>query len=156
MSLGWNKQQIQNALESYVRVTGSGQYGGTAGQFEDRIRKTAFRNGVSMSDKTIGTYVRKVISGNMDIGTAEDYIRKSAMSAFPALMDQIKGGMDVADIASPYMQAMGSILELNPERISLFDPTIRKALASTNKDGKPTVKPIWQFESELKKDTRWL
>lgn len=51
--------------------------------------------------------------------------------------------MDVADLASPYMQSMGNILEVNPGELDLFNPTIRKALQATDDKGQPTSKPLW-------------
>lgn len=62
----------------------------------------------------------------------------------------------MADLASPYMQSMGNILEVNPGELDLFNPTIRKALQATDDKGQPTSKPLWQFENELRKDPRWL
>ena len=50
---------------------------------------------------------------------------------------------------------MANILELDPNTINLSDPTISKALTSITEDGKPAVTPLWQFERELKKDSRW-
>jgi len=52
---------------------------------------------------------------------------------------------------------MAQTFELNPGDIDLFDPTIRKSLqASDPTTGKITMKPLWQFEQELKRDRRWL
>jgi len=78
------------------------------------------------------------------------------VSSFPGLKDQIANGMSVRDAASPYLSGMSSILEVNPESVDLFDPTIRKALTSTDANGKSVLTPLWQFESQLKKDPRWL
>ena len=62
----------------------------------------------------------------------------------------------MATIAAPYRQSMGAVLEVNPESVDLFDPTIRGALSSKTKDGTPAIKSIWQFERELKDDPRWM
>jgi hypothetical protein len=64
--------------------------------------------------------------------------------------------MTVAEIANPYIRSMATLLELNDADIDLFDPTIRAALTGRTQDGTPAVKPIWQFENEVRSDSRWL
>ncbi len=68
---------------------------------------------------------------------------------------QIDAGLTTKQAASPYIQSMASILELDPNAVNLDDPTIAKALTGVNEQGTPTVMPLWQFERELKKDSRW-
>lgn len=155
--LGLTEAQVRNALAGYVSY--SKQYGGflgEAGQHEDAIREVAYRNGVRISDASLGSWVKSIANGNH---TAEDYqkwIRTQAASAFPGLADQLNAGMDLADIASPYVETMGNILEINPQDVNLFDPTIRRALSAKGADGKPAVKSIWEFEQDLRKDHRWV
>jgi hypothetical protein len=56
---------------------------------------------------------------------------------------------------------MAKTLELSDKSISISDPSVQKALAyrETAKGGKPGAPaqmPLWQFESGLKNDKRWL
>jgi hypothetical protein len=54
------------------------------------------------------------------------------------------------------MQSMSQILELPAGSINLFDPTIKSALQAKDKaTGANAVKPIWQFENDLRSDSRW-
>jgi hypothetical protein len=51
---------------------------------------------------------------------------------------------------------MSQILELPGGSINLFDPTVKKALQYKDPTtGQSTVKPLWQFENELRGDPRW-
>jgi hypothetical protein len=50
---------------------------------------------------------------------------------------------------------MSQILEINPEAINVNDQTIKKALLNITPEGQPSVKPLWQFEQDLRKDERW-
>ena len=60
------------------------------------------------------------------------------------------------DLASPYLQSYATILEVPPGSINLFDPLVKSALQSKDpKTGANTVKPIWQFETDLRSDPRW-
>ena len=44
---------------------------------------------------------------------------------------------------------MASTLELNPQSITLDDPTLRSAITAENEI------PIYDFERQLRKDNRW-
>jgi hypothetical protein len=50
---------------------------------------------------------------------------------------------------------MSQVLELNPGEITLYDDTIKRALTNINEQNQPTLKPLWQFEQDLRKDERW-
>jgi hypothetical protein len=50
---------------------------------------------------------------------------------------------------------MANTLEINPNDISLDDPTIKQAFTSLNSEGQPITKPLWEFEKELRRDERW-
>ena len=62
------------------------------------------------------------------------------------LIDQ---GIDLATIYAPYKNVMASTLELNPQSITLDDPTLRAAISAEKEV------PIYDFERALRKDTRW-
>jgi hypothetical protein len=50
---------------------------------------------------------------------------------------------------------MSRVLEIPENDVSLQDPTLRKAITNTTPTGDPAVSPLWQFEKELRSDTRW-
>lgn len=64
--------------------------------------------------------------------------------------------MSVRKIADPYIQTMASLLEIPDSEIDLYDQSIQRALQYRQQDGSPTLKPLWQFEEDTRKDTRWL
>lgn len=155
--LGLTEAQVRNALAGYVRYNKAyGGYLGEAGQNEDAIREVAYRNGVRISDSSMQGWMTQIANGNRSAEDFQKWIRTQAASAFPGLADQLNAGMDLADIASPYVETMGNVLEINPADVDLFDPTIRRALASKGADGKPAVQSIWEFENTLRKDKRWV
>jgi hypothetical protein len=80
-----------------------------------------------------------------------------AADAFPLYGEQIKGGVDLMDVASPFIQSMSEILELNPADIKLTDPTIRRALSGrTDSAGKIVPTTTSDFEESLRNDARWM
>jgi hypothetical protein len=128
---------------------------GPSGKFFVQIKNLAFDNGIKLSDKDATSYANKIVAGQVDENTVYSTIRESAASAFPALADKIKAGLDLKNLASPYIQSMSDILEIPDTAIDLFDPQIRSAMAFTLPDGKVGTKSIYNFEKELRKDDRW-
>lgn len=90
--------------------------------------------------------------------TAEDIqtdIRNMAASAFPGYADQIRNGVSVDAIASAYKGAIANVLEIDPDSITYENPHLKQALQAVGPDGKPIIKPLWQFEKELRSTKEW-
>lgn len=149
---GWNEQQMRVALANYVSQIGKDGYDGEAGAAEDEIRSYAQKMGVRLDEKALKSWLGNILRGTRTVEAYKNFIQNQALRAFPSLADQIKGGDTVADIASPYINSMASILELSPTSIDLFDPAIRKAMTYGNGE----MMPIWAFENQLRRDPRWM
>jgi hypothetical protein len=128
---------------------------GPSGKYYVALKNLAADNGVMLSDTAALSYSNKIVAGVIDENTAFNTIRESAANAFPSLADKIKAGIDVKNLADPYIQSMSNILEVPDTAIDLFDPKIRNAMAFTLPDGKVGTKSIYEFEKELRKDPRW-
>jgi hypothetical protein len=153
--LGWNQQQIQVTLGAYVKAQ-DGVLKGAAGQTAQQLRELAYANGVRYQDSWFNKAAQAVVSGTRSADDFAADIRANAASAFPAFRDQIKAGVDVIEIASPYRQAMSALLEIPDADVDLYDPKIRQALSYRDKDGQARAKSLWEFENEVRKDTRWM
>jgi len=153
--LGIKGTQVTKLLSNYI-VTSNGVLGGAAGTTQQELKALARANGVSYNDNWYTTAAKNVVGG---VRAAQDYendIRAQAASAFPVYAEQIRAGQNVADIASPYVQRMSALLEINSNDIDLFDNSIKQALSGRNPEtGKAETKSLWQFENDLRKDARW-
>jgi hypothetical protein len=67
----------------------------------------------------------------------------------------IDKGLTVRDIASPYLDAMATTFEIDPTSANLEDPLMQKALTNLSQGNEPSLKPLWQFQQELKQDNRY-
>lgn len=111
--------------------------------------------GMSYSQTTLNSWSQGIFSGTNTIFDIQEKIRKDAASAYPVFADDINKGTSVDALASAYKSSMATILEIDADTISYNDPTFRRALQYVGPDGKPALKPIWQFEAELRQDPRW-
>lgn len=159
---GWGEQgregmldrALAGELEDFDSSTINFQKGGPQ-VIIGSLRGLARANGVEFSDSYYEGAARSVLAG---LSTADDYaaeIRGHAASRLPIFRDRIMAGENARDIASPYINRMAEILELDPDSIGLNDSWITKALGGVGQDGKPSAMSFWDFEKELRKDERW-
>lgn len=160
MMFGWDEAQQRNAMASYLKTVDSGplkgQYIGDAGRAAAELRDTALNNGYKVEKKALAKWNRAIARGDSTVEDYQGFMRRQAALSFPSFATELEAGQDMRDIANPYINSMANILELNEAEIDLFDPTIRRALASkSEKTGKPEAMAIFDFESKLRSDTRW-
>lgn len=171
--LGWDEAQLRDVLASHVRPGKDGHYEGELSTIETQLRNTALRNGVRLNREQLRGWMRAIVRGDSSQEQYQRVIRSMAARQFDHFADQINGGVDLADIAQPYIQTMADVLELNPGGIDLYDHTIRRALSGFRPDnppkkggkdgkgGKDDRKPgsspmtMSEFEDYLRADKRW-
>lgn len=153
---GMSEDQIRDVLAGHVRPSQAGHFGGQLASIEQTLRATALANGVRIGNGQITRWMREIVRGNASQDQFETFIRDVAAKTFGAYGEQVRGGMNMGDLASPYIQSMSQILEVNPSAIDMFDPTIRRAMAGQRND-KGELQPvsITDFEESLRRDTRW-
>lgn len=152
----WLDEQIKaNVGKGIVGINKAGIPEGPSGQYFVAIKNLARNNGINLSDSAAADYANKINAGIVDENTVMNTLRESAASAFPQFADKIKAGIDLKTLADPYIQSMSRILEIPDSAIDVFDPKVRGALSYTMPDGKVGTKSIYDFEKELRQDTRW-
>lgn len=153
---GLDDSQIRDVLANHVKPSQAGHYGGQLSGIENTLRNTALQNGIRMGGDQLKNWMKAIVRGDASQEQFETHLRDLAAKTFTLYGDQIKGGVNLSDVAQPYVQTMAEILELNPGQIDLYDPTIRKALSGQVDDkGQRVAYSISDFEDSLRKDTRW-
>lgn len=118
---------------------------------ESNIRETALDNNLYATPQQLKTWTDRVQNGE-DIKTIQNEIRLSASTGYPEQVKKLMAaGTDLRTILNPYINAMSSTLEVNPNTISLNDPTLHMAVS--NPDGKEMT--LYQYQTALRKDPRW-
>ena len=156
LALGWNDDQIHMAVRGYIKPTADGTYRSNAGAYQEQIKEMAADYGFNVSDSTMGSWVRGMVLGQTSIEQLKQRVISNTISKYPGLAERLQSGETLEQIASPYKDSYSKILEVPSTAINLSDPAIQQALSARTKDGKPTTKTVWQFESDLKSDPRWL
>jgi hypothetical protein len=143
-------------VRSRIASTGNINFAtGEAAKTIDSLKTTAASYGVSYDASWYNQSAKDILTGKIDNDTLAQQLKELAKSRYPSLAKQIDSGYTVKQIASPYLQSMANILEINPNDITMEDPTIKQAFTSLNADGQPSTKALWQFEQDLKQDPRW-
>jgi len=118
--------------------------------YVDVLAKTAMANGLNINQFADANQWATRIAAGEPIETFKQTIRNAAKLGLPDnvknLVDQ---GIDLDTIYSPYKQTMASILEINPDSISLNDPTLRMGIANDKE------MPLYEYQRALKQDPRW-
>jgi len=154
---GWDQAGLQHEVagfyDPYHAPTGQ------AATDAQQLKQTYADYGVPLSQRTLEFRIQQMLSGSQTLDTYKQNAIASAKSMYPGLSGQIDSGLTVRDIADPYKQQMGSLLELDPNAIGVTDPLIKKALqgsmVTANGKSTATATPLWQFEQTLRADPRW-
>ena len=131
------------------------KFGGDSLAKIQNFREYANSFGMTYDEAKYRQWGMDLFSGNITEAEIEQQIRQESASAFPALSDQIMKGTSLDALASAYKNTMATLLEIDADSIGYNDPTLRRALQNIGPDGKPAVKPLWQFEKDLRMDSRW-
>lgn len=152
----WVEQKIKSqVLTGNQPVNTLNIPAGLAGDYFVKLKNFAGNNGIRLSDEAATAYANQIVGKAISEDTVFNTIRESAATAFPSLAEKIKNGINLKTLADPYIQSMSDILEIPASSVDLFDPNIRSALSYTMKDGAVGTKSIYDFERELRKDSRW-
>lgn len=151
---GMSEDQLKELIVNSNLVTG---YGGEVLGETSALKSYANSFGVGkyLDDKYWAQKSQDLFLGRTTTEDIEDEVRNLSASAFPGYADQIKAGISVDSLASAYKGAIASVLEKDPDSVTFEDPRLRAALQYVGPDGKPAVKPLWQFERELRMTPEW-
>jgi len=153
--MGLSDAQVNNILSDFIGAV-NGAYRGEAGKTAAGISEWGRRNNVDLSQGMIDGYLQQIQSGDTtEFDVLQDLRNTYLASAYPAWSDRIQAGQDIYDISAPYRGKMESLLELGAGTITLDDPLLQSGLQATGPDGKPIIKPIYEFEQDIRNDPRW-
>lgn len=156
--MGWDEATLRQHIGNSLGVGGiksGATYGGQAGQIQQQLRTAYYDMGIPYSGYRINMDVRYILSGKSTVEATQSRLINQAVSAFPALAEQIRAGETVRQIADPYIQTKAQLLEVPPDTVTLQDQTVRQGLSHRDAQGKIGLMPLWQYEQQVKADPKW-
>ena len=161
---GWGErdrdQLLTDALMALPRSTSDGsdpaKATGSLGEYMRNLRNVAAMNGLTYSDDYYYQQANSALTGLTSIEDSISGIREEAAGLWPPYADKIRAGQNARDLASSYIQNMASVLQIDPDSISLDDPFIQGSITSFDDQGNPRPKSLWEQSNELRKDPRWI
>lgn len=113
------------------------------------IENTLKANGVPYKPDQVKAYADRVKNGE-DINTIENEIRSIASFGQPdSVKKLLASGTDLETLYAPYKRIMASSLDLNPDTITLDDPTLRMAI------GPDKEMSLYDYKKAIRQDSRW-
>lgn len=152
--LGYENQKaiVSQRIRAKISYKPGGIVGGEAGENLADLRKTAKANGLDL-EKNFGSSIQgwlQNLAQGESVETFKQIIRSTAKLGLPekvsSLLDQ---GVDLDTIYNPYKRLMASVLEINPETITLDDQVLRSAI------GPDKEMSLFDYQKMLRKDNRW-
>lgn len=155
---GWTPdvldQHLGGAL-TYSNFTQNG-VGGVLESSRENLSNWAANNGVTLTQHQMTGWLSSIASG---AGSEQQYkaaISKQAAAMFPNWANELNQGMSIKDVASPYINSMSQLLEVDPNSIQATNPLIKGALTVKDpKSGELSAMSLNSFEQSVRQDPRW-
>lgn len=152
--LGYENQKaiVSQRIRAKISYKPGSIVGGEAGVDLADLRKTAKANGLDL-EKNFGSSVQgwlQNLAQGESVETFKQIIRNSAKIGLPDRVSSLlDNGVDLDTIYNPYKKLMASVLEINPETITLDDPVLRSGIGADKEVS------LYDYQKMLRKDTRW-
>lgn len=150
-----NTAVLDQKFSAFVKPVSGNHFGGQAGSYEDQIRQSMRDLGVFMPEDQLASQIQQIIAGKQSVQGVNAQLRQQSSSMYPAYAQQINSGMNLSDIASPFISRAQQLLEMGPGSVNIQTPMIKNALQYTQ-NGQPTAMPMYDFERTVRQDPRWL
>lgn len=144
-----NLAEEASGIKTQAAATKAGKEEGTLLTNRTNILKTAQANGLPVTEDEVNNYLSQVKAGK-DINVVLQAIRDTGAVGMPDSVKKIvNSGVDLASVYAPYKTILSQTLELNPNSITLNDPTLRMAI------GPDKEMSLYEYQRALRKDNRW-
>lgn len=157
LMFGWGEPGQEYELQRAIAALPSdGEYGGDVRTNADNLKALAAANGVQYDDAWFEGAGVSIASGLSREDFWVNQIQDQAASMFPVFNEQIRAGLSMRQIASPYTKMMQDMWEVDANSISLDDPTLLGALTNYDDKGNPRAINLGEFRQRLRQDPRFM
>ena len=98
-----------------------------------------------------------IASGKQNLEYFHQDLMNQSAASYPIYANQIKAGLSVRSIASPYLNTISSLLETTPDNMDISSPTGDGAMVRRALQGNGIDKPmsLTDFATQVRQDPRW-
>jgi hypothetical protein len=151
---GWSEIDVSRALGA--ELVRSGQTTALRkGIIGTQIAAAASTYGVPLSEETINGWVNAIAQGSAVAADYQRWLVDQAVSMFPALEQDLRRGLTVDQLASPYREVAARTLGVNPATIDFSDPKWNAALNVVDQSGKRRVATLAEWGDMIRRDSRY-
>lgn len=142
MGLSWDDNELTRQVANLAQL--GKDHAGSITATQTTLAGIAGDYGVNVSDNTLFHWAKNIASGTADQKGFAEYAKNQALVSHPYWEHQLNQGMTVRQLADPYLQTAGRLLEINPESITLSNPRWNIAKpAEKGQDPKPMSQLEW-------------
>lgn len=124
---------------------------GVAGETVTQLEEMSRAYGITVSNKTLQNQVQKVIRGEENANSLQDFYIEQAKALYPTLEAQLNGGRTVQDMLTPYQEIAAKELGMVPDAM---DPTDKKWTAALT-GGKDGLMSADEWQQTVRNDARY-
>lgn len=150
----WDDARVQQEIVGATQWSPHLALGaGSISAAQTRIRGLAGDYGVAVAPQTAYDWAGKIADGLSTEQSFTEYAKQQAKLTHPYWGAQLDQGMTVRQLADPYLQQAGKLLEINPSTIDLTDH--KWQFATTGADGKQAPMSQTEWATHLMDDQRY-
>lgn len=148
-------------LQLDIKILDSGKYGAIGGStlgLVNQLKDMAYDQGVN---NVLGADYWKKVTEGLFAGTTtssdvEEYIKNTAISAYPAYAKGIEAGRSFNLQTSALRQTVANLLELDVDTIGNDNQYFKQLVGYVNpKTNQPEAIPLWEAEKIIKSTDAW-
>ena len=129
--LGWNDAQTRQVLGAEAQRNPAE----IAATQLATLRSMASDYAVKYNDPDLQKWAANIIGGTATNQQFQSELIGKAQAMFPTISDALAKGQTVKQYMDPYLQEMGTLLEVNPDQIDLTDPKYTAVLMGSDAKG---------------------
>lgn len=120
---GWNQSQLEDNIVGSMTLSAqaieSGEIFGEAAKNYNLMTRVKNQYLLNLSDQDVASWTHKVMRGEADAQSFEQYARSIAEGLYPWMGDAMDRGITPEQVAQPYAQWVAQTLERNPADINM-------------------------------------
>ena len=150
LKFGWQGNELDRAIGM-----DAGQQQLLQSSFGTSLKQTASAYGIPVSEASLGTWAKRIASGEETEENFVTWARDMAINLYPTLTAHLTRGGTVEEFYDPYREIAAKTLQISPDQIDLSDPKWSAALSATDSMGERRAMRTDEWQKMLMSDDKY-